>query len=363
MDELRGKTNVQFRIAYGSDGSAINNDGIAFDNISIEEREKITLIEHFTNYSDSTCMAADSILNNIVNNSMDAVDLHFHMPYPGEDPFYEHSETVVDSRKLYYGLRIYDVPYSLIDGGYDYDHLFNYESENNTIEETDVDIESLTDPEFEIELTTVNTGSSINVNATLKALKQMDNKFLKFHIVVIEREITQITPEGGEEIYESIVKAMLPSVAGTNFVQSWTQGQQEEVNYSWTFENVFDADEIRVVAFVQDDNTLKVYQAAIDSMDYISSVNHGMLIKQDMKTMVFPNPSYGTTYLKFNQPVYKECKLMLYNSMGTLVYSSRISEGSELVGFNTNNLRQGLYIIRIESNKEVIDTRKLIISQ
>ncbi len=362
LDILKGKTNVQFRVAYGSDGAAINNDGIAFDNISIENRQKIALIEHFTNYSDSACKASDSILNNIVNNVMDAVDLHFHMPYPVDDPFYEHSENIVDARKLYYGLGNYDVPYSLLDGGYNSEHIFNYDGESNTLEGTHVDIESLMDPDFKIELVTQNNGSSIDIKATLTALKEINNKSLKLHIVIIEREITQITGEGAEEKYESIVKTMLPTVAGTYYDRNWAQGEADEVNYSWTFENVFDADEIRVVGFVQDDNNLDVYQTAIDSMDYISSIKNAIHLPQDMKFIVFPNPSYGTAYIKFNQPVDNECRLELFNSTGNMAYSAKVFKGTELTGFNTTNLQNGLYILRIIDSEKVISTKKLIIS-
>jgi len=114
---------------------------------------------------------------------------------------------------------------------------------------------------------------------------------------------------------------------------------------------------------MQDDNTFKVYQAAIDSMDYISSIKNSRLVSQDLKAMVFPNPSHGTTYIKFNQPVYRDCRLAVYNTMGSLVYSVKVNEGSELISFEAGDFRQGLYIIRIESSTEVIDTRKLIISQ
>jgi len=81
-----------------------------------------------------------------------------------------------------------------------------------------------------------------------------------------------------------------------------------------------------------------------------------------MKFIVFPNPSYGTAYIKFNQPVDNECRLELFNSTGNMAYSAKVFKGTELTGFNTTNLQNGLYILRIIDSEKVISTKKLIIS-
>jgi PKD repeat protein len=357
LDNLKGKTNVQFRIAYASDGTAINNDGIAFDDIWIGERKKTVLLEHFTNTGDINCKDADITINNLVNNSNDVVDLQYHTSFPEGDPFYLHNTAANGTREAYYGIS--SIPYTLMDGGINSAYKFDYDFKE--LEQIAVDTQALKDPRFELLLHTENTGSSINIECTLTALENIPQSYLTLYIAVIEREITQITEENEEEIYESVVKTILPNPSGTSYIKSWTSGEQETVNYSWTFTNVFDADQVRVVAFIQNETTGEIYQSAIDIRDYLSSIYDAKYVGQEMKVLVFPNPANGIAWVKFNQPLHKKYRLELYDNMGKLVYSRWMQGGDDLYHFRTDNFNKGLYILRIADNKAVIDVKKLII--
>ncbi len=126
LDMLKGKPAVQFRMNYGSDGTAQNNNGIAFDNFWIGSRNRIALLEHFTNASDVLSADADSILNLMISaDSLNIIDLQYHTSYPGPDIFNEHEPYAPGARGLYYGLS--DVPYALLNGGITIDHRFDYD--------------------------------------------------------------------------------------------------------------------------------------------------------------------------------------------------------------------------------------------
>jgi hypothetical protein len=360
LDNLRGRTNVQFRIAYGSDGSAIDNNGIAFDDIWIGENKKTVLVEHFTNTVETECEEADFILNNLVNSSNDVIDIRYHTSFPEGDPFYLHNPAASSAREVYYGLS--SVPYSMMDGGFTSAHKFDYELK--TIEKAVIDTQTLKEPLFDLQLSTDNTGSSVNIQCALTALSDIPQSWITLYIVVIEREITQITEENEEKIYQSVVKKMLPNPAGTSYYKSWSAGEHADVNYSWTFTNVFDAEEVRVVAFVQNEDTREIYQTTIDKRDYLPPTSdNGIYLDQPLKIIVFPNPASGITYVKFNQPVNDKCRIELFDNIGKLLYSDEICKGEELVHFNTADLNNGLYILRIADNKRVIDVKKLIISR
>ena len=97
LDLQRWKNNVQFRFTYGSDGTAKETNGLAFDNVWIGERKKMSLIEHFTSSGDMASRSADSTLDALANsNPLDIIDIQYHTSFNGADPFNE--QNPVDPR-------------------------------------------------------------------------------------------------------------------------------------------------------------------------------------------------------------------------------------------------------------------------
>ena len=95
LDMLKGEKDVEFRVAYGSDFNAQENHGIAFDDFLIVERNRMSLLEHFTNTSDGASEAADGQVNVLVNdNELNIIDLQYHTSFPGPDPFNQDNPSV-----------------------------------------------------------------------------------------------------------------------------------------------------------------------------------------------------------------------------------------------------------------------------
>jgi hypothetical protein len=67
LDEVKGLRDVKFRLAYGSDGSSQDNDGVAFDDIRISARSRNVLLEHFTNSSTTAVLPAYQTVNSLVD--------------------------------------------------------------------------------------------------------------------------------------------------------------------------------------------------------------------------------------------------------------------------------------------------------
>ena len=77
----------------------------------------------------------------------------------------------------------------------------------------------------------------------------------------MNQEISALKGTNGEDWFRSVMKKMMPDAAGTRYDKTWLPGDNETVNYSWNFTNVFDPDSIHVVAFIQDGTTKEIYQA------------------------------------------------------------------------------------------------------
>ena len=195
LNMLIGLKDVQFRIAYGSDGTGNSNKGIAIDNIGIWERERIVLLEHFTNSSDTTCKNADEQIQSAINKyNGDVMDVQYHTSFPGIDPFNEDNPLVPSARVFYYG--ILDVPYTFLDGGNNSSHKYDYDLK--PLVTNDINKETLNDPKFNIEISSQIQNNSLNVNATLINAQALSPQELTLHIIVIERKITAVEGTNGE---------------------------------------------------------------------------------------------------------------------------------------------------------------------
>ncbi len=362
LDILRNKKTVQFRIAYGSDGTARSNDGFAFDNFSIGERNRTVLLEHFTNSSDQDCDSVDTVLNSLVNNNdLNIIDLQFHTSFPGADPFNQLNPSVPSARVFYYGFS--DVPYTILNGGSKTVHRFDHNL--LPLSSIPVLVESLHDSKFGISLTSKVSGKILTVDAQVFALEDIPATQLTVHIAVIEKVITGVTGSNGETAFESVVKTMMPDAAGTTIYQEWKKDEPRYVIESWEMQHVYDTSQLRIVAFVQDESTFEVYQAALDTIGTILPLSaYNLPGSGNGKSFrVYPNPAGSMAYVEFHQENTEDITLEIYNSLGGLVFMKQVPAGTQRTEIPTDAYPDGLYVLRLASRDQLIGIDKLTISK
>lgn len=110
------------------------------------------------------------------------------------------------------------------------------------------------------------TPTVVNVTVSVTATQDFNSSNLRLHTVVIEKNITFDSPPGsnGETSFSHVMKRMLPSQNGTNLPSTWTAGQTETFELSWNHQNVYNLNQLAVVAFVQNNSTKEVHQAAVN---------------------------------------------------------------------------------------------------
>jgi hypothetical protein len=361
LDMLKGISNVQFRIAYGSDGTAHNNYGIAFDDFWIGQRNRIALLEHFTNASDIRSKAADLAVNAMAEaDSLSVVNLQYHTSFPGKDPFNEQEPFAPGARVLYYGLS--DVPYSVLNGGTTATHRFEYEI--NPLNPDTVYVESLLDSKFDMNILSSEDGSVLNIVTQLTAKQDIPASEFTVHIAVVERKITGVIGNNGDSVFRNVVKALLPDPAGTTFYRSWAREDNISIGSSWKLQNVYDPSELRTIAFIQDENTGEVYQSAIDSSILITAL-HSEIPGEvpGARFVVFPNPASDRIFVRFEEPVTSKVKIELFNNLGSPVYSGNLQEGEFGMEIPTGEFPDGFYMIRVQSSGQAWGIKKLTITR
>jgi hypothetical protein len=362
LDKLKGETDVQFRFAYGSDGTSIGTNGWAFDNVWIGERSKMTLIEHFTNTSDEASKSADSQLDALANsNPLDIIDIQYHTSFPGIDPF--NQQNPVDPRTRASLYQVSKVPFAILNGGISSDYRFDYAAD--PLDTMLIKIQSLTDPTFSLGLQTDPSESGLNIKVTLKPVKKLTNHSVILHIAIIERMVSGVTGANGDTFFESVFKTMLPD---TTFRNDWdpASGETQTITRTWNFKNTYNTDELRVIAFLQDEYTREIYQSAIDQYDL-----HAVAIRDNdmypgMEStgfIVFPNPVFDDVYIMFEEALEKKARADLFDINGKLLMTRELYPGNKLYEAFVGNFPEGFYFLRISSDNQFIGLQKLFISR
>lgn len=352
---------VRFRIAYGAPANDnYIRDGFAFDDIWIGERTKKVLIEHFTNMGvDNTFWKVDSSFNKLVNDMEgDIIDLQYHAGWPAVDTFYSLNNSS-DSRELYYTLP--SLPYAIIDGGGgDNNHKFLIDFNSENLEQSVLDLAVLKDNDFDVLIRPEKGDDYVNIDLTVTSLKDLGQKYLTVHIVIVERMIDDVVSNWGDNSYESVVRAMLPDAVGTSYNINWGPGTSRNINLDYHFEHIFDIDEVRIVAFVQDNDTREIYQAAIIPADPALGVDEDEADSRK-SFLVYPNPACAHTNVEFYEPIAGNAQIQILDNAGRLIRIIKLNDGDRMRSLYLGNYDPGIYFVRLIDDKEILGTSKLLI--
>jgi PKD repeat protein len=217
------------------------------------QSQRLVLVEHFTQASCGPCASQNPTLQATLNaNSTEAISLKHQVSWPGVDPMYNHYPAGPDDRRTYYGIT--GVPNTTLDG------TSGPGAPNTVVTAATIGARYGVSSPFTINVSFTNSGGVLNASADLQCTQAISGNLVA-HIVVIEKHVAFATAPGsnGETDFYNVVKQYLPGTSGSAMAGTWTVGQTQTVNESWT--NVYDESELAVVAFIQDVTTKEVHQA------------------------------------------------------------------------------------------------------
>jgi hypothetical protein len=367
LDEVKGLRDVKFRLAYGSDGSSQDNDGVAFDDIRITARSRNVLLEHFTNSSSTSVLPAYQTVNSLVDAlEEDVINIRYHTNFPGTDQLYRDNPSDMSARVLFYGLS--RVPVSIVDGGrgVEFDGMFNHTAQelaNDPNMYTNMLVKrSLVNPYFKIEIDPIVSGGMLVVDAKLSALQDFSAENLTLYVAVTARSIESITGINGETHFRNTLRKMLPDAAGTNLSRTWTRNQKFETNaFTWKIENIYDAADIEIIAYVQNNITREIYQTVASGINDIT-VGIENTYGDNSAFALFPNPATDRLSVSFEEPLSGRTLIELLDFKGTVVRSYFAEAGQKLLNVEDVGLANGIYVVRMRSGNRIMGIRKLIVS-
>jgi Secretion system C-terminal sorting domain len=364
LDDLVGKKDVKFRVAYGSDGTSLDNDGIAFDDVMIGRRTRGVLLEHFTNNSSQDASTATAQVSDLSNRwPDDIINIQYHTNFPGDDPYYNDNPGDASARILFYGLS--RSPYTFIDGGADktnYATLFDWIIAS--LDSNDVNRRSMISPYFRLTLHGAVSSGVVTVSGALKALQDIDESNITLYLAVTQKKSTGAAGALGETEYYNVFRKFIPDAGGIAMKRTWTKNDTDTINEkSWVISDIPAGADIEIIAFLQNNITKEVYQAeSVISPDITVGIND-VLAGKGKGFILYPNPASSKLAISFENPISSVTDIKIYDYSGTLVKTYKTGTGGSEYVIDDLGLSSGIYLVRISSGGVDYGFKKLVVSE
>lgn len=227
---------------------------------AFSQSQRLVLVEHFTQASCGPCASQNPALETTLNaNPTKVVAIKHQVSWPGTDPMNAHYPAGPGDRRNYYGIS--SVPNTVLDG-----NVGGPGAPNSVVTQASIDNRYAVSSPFDIGLTFTKVGSVLTANMNITCTQNVTGNLVA-HIAVVEKHISFGSPPGsnGETDFHNVLKQYLPNTSGTSLSGSWTVGQTQSITESWAWTNVYDENELAVIAFIQDVTTKEVHQAQFAS--------------------------------------------------------------------------------------------------
>jgi hypothetical protein len=356
---------VRFRFAFSSlaQQSTIQPqfEGFAFDNFEIGERDRVVLIEQFTNNGSTNNnpaepnRASNTFINNFINSGNgEAVKLEYHVGFPGPnmDPLYLNNEQDMNARAAFYG--VVGTPTTFVNA-----NTGNLASifQNETLRAAQVTIDTI--------YTTNTPADQLNVTVRFTANRPLPAN-TRLHIAAIETLIDTTAAHGtnGETSYQYVVRKLIPNALGTVFTQPIPRDSSRTVNVSWT-PKAYRLNRLGIIAFVQNGN--EIYQARMDTtLQYIPPANLITGIEDPAfaeKILIYPNPANREVNVVLPERTLTPIALNLMDAHGRTVHINDFATGEQQKTIDTSELASGLYILQFNTQQGVVRKKVMVVHE
>jgi hypothetical protein len=331
LDEILNRGKVRFRIAFASDGGSTNSlRGLAFTNLTIVERNRVSLIENFTNNNLSSSSSNNSAFQSLASLSNEVVKIEYHTALPQPDASNLLNSADQNARAAYYGIT--NSSSLLPDGFLDGISGGNFTSASWP---TDITLRSLKASPLNI---TINpSGTKVNVDIT--PVQPVNSGRLQVYVALIEKSV------GSDQF---VLRKFYPNASGTPLalplspstitIDPWVIGTNE----------IVDINQIALVAFVQDLDTKEVIQAVyLPNPSVLPAVVTSVEPLTESSIRVYPNPSDKEFIVQLPEPVKQSTSISLVDQFGRTLNAGEFQEGELKKTVSTQGLSDGIYILQV----------------
>lgn len=235
-------------------------------------QQRLVLYEEFTGENCPPCASTNPALDALIESPANAskiVKICYQVPIPSGGPIYNENTSDIQNRMTYYGVNF--APYGRMDGddspgapaGGSVGHpaYLNQGHINTAAAVSSNFTMSISNP-------TVSSSGQMDATITVSATNAFSGSNVKLRVALVET-LNFTTPPGtnGETYFPLVVRKMYPSPDGQAALNSWTAGQSQTYTISGQVPSYVNrgSDELRLIAWLQDDGDKSVLQAAQSS--------------------------------------------------------------------------------------------------
>mgnify|MGYP003625947674 CR=1 FL=1 len=375
LDLIPGdRKQVIFRFAFASNASEdAEDEGFAFDNFWIGNRTKQVLLEKFSSTTNRLSNDVDTQLQTelavLANNNNDIIPIAYHTEFKGgegTDPFNQLNKADAGSRVLFYGIT--DVPTSILSGNVSEETYRAADASGRPFRELELSRSSLRDPLAGISIEQLSAGDtqlSFNVKVSRKVSTNgtvPSSGEHRLYVAIVEDSL-----EFQGKPYQSVMRKLLPN--GNGEIISGFAGLSTETvltfPYTWEISGklVKDPDQLKVVAFIQSNDTKLIYQAASLDIKGKQATETGVDLPGEIASSyaLYPNPANTEVGVRFDSQLNNDFEWRLIDQAGAIISNGRVQKGSEGVTLDTRSVPSGMYFVIISNENAMFEPKKLLI--
>ena len=347
LDNQSSISKLRIRYVFGTNGdNPAGVDGFAFDNFSIESRNRTILAENFTNTGAPGAIANSSGFMNFNSGVSfnEMVRIQYHTSIGGDDPFNQVNPSAPNARAAFYGVTS---PFrGYLDGNSDGTFSQSWANSN-------YNSRTLVASPLEISISSPSTpAETFNIEAIVNAIDDLDPGQYTVQIAIVEKQV-------GSESF--VLRDLLPDPSGTPLT-ALTNGSSQTVTVSTHLRNINDPNQVAIIAFVQQMNGQKeVLQAKLLDGLTTPTVVTGLEVSLAELLSVHPNPASNSLTVQLPYPAMGNTSVVMVDQVGKTVRNAQINKGDQSVTLLTDDLAGGIYLIQVEGGKDNMVRKKVMI--
>ncbi len=359
VQAVAGNNPIRFRVAFGSNGDNIGDrvfDGFAFDNITITERDRLVILEHFTNSQVESIQAEAQFVANFALQpaNQSTLDLQYFANFPIDEPLvvYPGQKADISARALHYGVA--DLPYTVIDGNLTGPFLEPFSSGWGPQTHSQ---RTLVAPVLDIDLALDRNGIhqlAIQATVSRRNSNQPPAENLLIHFILLE----YLHSSGAT----NLVKKFIPNTAGADRFL-WNELESPRiVSQTWTPWLDIQDGQYGVVALVQGEISKEIFQATLQTIDFELLAPGGRgeqeaelpegITPKDL--LIYPNPGSQAITIQLQKDVPEAKTWILSNGLGKILAQGKIGGSIREVRLPTRSYPAGAYILQVDKVRKKI---------